>query len=142
LIAMSAPGTPVTLQIVRDGKNITLSTTIASPPPSTLDTPVVPSPERQIGLTYKTLTASSRLELGVAPETNGVVVTAVAPNSPADEANLFANDIIEQIGHKHITDADDASAALDAIRPDQVATIVVFRKVDGHGEEQAVDIKI
>jgi S1-C subfamily serine protease len=76
------------------------------------------------------------------PDVTGVLVSSVAPNSPADSAELLPNDIIESIDRHGVTSVDDVSSRLDALKPGDTSTVVVLRSEAGVLEEIALDLRI
>jgi serine protease Do len=50
--------------------------------------------------------------LGLGPDTKGVVVTEVEPNSVAVKAGLQPEDVIVEVDRKPVTSAEDVVAAL------------------------------
>ncbi len=58
---------------------------------------------------------------------DGVIVTGVAPNSPADKAGLKRGDIIVAVDDKKITDAREAMVAILSRRPGTTIALMVLR---------------
>ena len=105
-IASMAPGTTVHLKILRNGQERDVSVTLGELPEKTGQSGSSSSlsensPMR--GVQVDNLTPSVARELGVRPGTRGVVVTDVAPASPASDAGLRRGDIIEEINRQSVT---------------------------------------
>jgi serine protease Do len=64
------------------------------------------------------------------PDLPGVLVRAVEPDSPAARAGLRQGDLITAVAGNEITDADDLSAALDALPGGQTLALHVVRGTD------------
>jgi serine protease Do len=141
-IAATPPGQTVPITVVRDGKTITLNATVAAPPAQEADNPPGMPGRPKVGVTYRALTASDRQQLSLTPDVTGVLVSSVAPNSPADSAELLPNDIIESIDRHGVTSVDDVSSRLDALKPGDTSTVVVLRSEAGVLEEIALDLRI
>ena len=62
----------------------------------------------------KTNNADPNSPNGFIPEINGVVVTRVYPNTPAEQAGLRRLDVVTQIGGKRVERADDAQRIIDS----------------------------
>ncbi len=107
LVAEFAPGTTVSLSIVRGSgrltKRVKLSEypedEVAAAPGGQDDEPTV-----KLGLGVRTLTADERAEAGVS---GGVVVERIDRGSAADEAGLQRGDIILEVGDQKINNAAD-----------------------------------
>jgi serine protease Do len=65
------------------------------------------------------------------PEKPGVKITQVVPDSPADKADLWVNDIIIKIGEDDIKEFTDLQAALKKFEPGDRVELVILR-----GEEK------
>jgi len=60
------------------------------------------------------LTPDLRGQLNLPDNTSGAVITAVTPNSPADQAGLQQGDVLVGVGPQNVTSPDDAAAAIRA----------------------------
>lgn len=98
-IASMAPGIIGHLTILRDGKERNVSVTLGELPgkPGQNGPSSVGEDSLMHGVQVDTLTPSVAQGLGVNPTTKGVVVTNVAPGTPASDAGLQRNDVIEEI---------------------------------------------
>jgi serine protease Do len=110
-IVSLSPGDVATLDILRDGKPLTLKVTLGQRPENLAEQGGQSSgkaPEKSAlrGVTVQNLTADIRNQLGVSPETQGVVVSQVDPDSPAAEA-LQRGDVIESINRQPVHNVDD-----------------------------------
>ncbi|HJU12438.1 MAG TPA: DegQ family serine endoprotease [Candidatus Binataceae bacterium] len=105
MVAQSSIGQTVPLEIIRNGRHLTLHVRI-----SELHQTEVASAERsehspaKWGLAVQTLTPQIAQELGVA-EQRGVVVSGVLPDSPAADAGLQTGDVILRMDHNKVTSA-------------------------------------
>src|SRR5260221_11533300 len=85
MIASTTPGTPATLEILRNGQPQTVNVTLDQRPSNLSYTG---GPRRSLsegalrGVTVQNLTATLRKQLGVPAETHGVVVTGSRPRQP------------------------------------------------------------
>ena len=112
LLAMAAntnPGTPVTLDILRDGESKTVKVTLEQRPADLSyagGTRRSPSEGALRGVAVQNLTSALRKQLGVPQDVHGVVVTDVAPESPAAQY-LEQGDIILSINHHDVSSVTD-----------------------------------
>jgi serine protease Do len=141
-VANTNPGTPVTLEILRNGQQQTVSVTLEQRP-SNLSYAGGPrrSPNEGAlrGIAVQNLTADLRKQLGVPAETHGVVVTQVDPGSPAAEY-LTQGDIILSINHHDVNSVADfnklaaeakGQTLLRIMRQGQAAFVVIPDQAEG-----------
>lgn len=73
-----------------------------------------PSTQGVIGLTLAPLTPDARNQLNLSNDATGAVITAVAPNSPADTAGLQPGDLLVGVGPTDVNSPSDAVGAINA----------------------------
>jgi serine protease Do len=103
-VAQTSPGKTVRLKVVRDGHTQERSATLAELPEKA-GSAASAQPQTQgvlSGVEVQNLTPEIAQQLGISPETRGVVITEVAPASAAGAAGLKRGDVIEEIDHKPI----------------------------------------
>ena len=122
LVAVVAPGTTVEVEIVRDGRRMTIPVTlgeleaddaarIASLEPSGV--------AELLGIQVEAITQDMARELRTHDD-RGVVVTGVAEQSPAASAGIQPGDIIREVNRQTVENLDayeDATAALEDDEP-------------------------
>ncbi len=99
-VADTSPGKRVSLAVLRDGKRVPISVTLAERTPDAVQAaqrPVAPVSEVLAGLAVRDLTED---EMADAQVKGGVLVTDVKEGSVADGAGIQPNDIIEEVGGK------------------------------------------
>ena len=112
-IAQMAPGTPVKLQIWRNGATQNVSLNLGElPETAEKEGPGETSGGALEGVEVQNLTPDISQELNLAPGTHGVVVTSVDPSSPAAAAGLSRGDVIQEVNHKPITSTGEFQQAL------------------------------
>jgi serine protease Do len=62
------------------------------------------------------LTQDDRSQLNLPASASGAVISAVTPNSAADQAGLQPGDLLIGVGPQAVTSPDDAVAAIQAAR--------------------------
>lgn len=82
------------------------------------------APAVHVGLSYATIGDDEANEIGVE---GGVVVRAVAPDSPADRAGLRKGDVVTEIGDRRIRRAEDYRRALAAAKPGRELAVTIVR---------------
>jgi len=104
------PGTEVALDILRDGKTMTIHLTLGERPANLSATPGVgkaPSEGALRGITAQNLTPDLRDRLGLPPSVRGVVISELDPGSPAVQAGLQPGDVIESINRQPVNSVAD-----------------------------------
>ncbi len=114
LVASTAPGTKVKIEIVRDGKEKTLTATVGNQTAETAE--AAPSEEganllSKLGLTVQTLTPDLAKQLKVDVE-KGVAITDVTDGSLASLAGLQKGDVIVSADRQPVATVEDLQQAL------------------------------
>jgi serine protease Do len=109
-IATMTPGTNVHLKVDRGGQSRDVGITLGEAPAgkgmgSSPGAGAENTPMR--GVEVQELTADIRQQLGLNPDTKGVVVTAVPEDSPAAESGLQRGDVIEQVNRQPVNSVSD-----------------------------------
>lgn len=103
MVTNTSPSTAVTLDILRDGKPLTLKATLGERPANLsarAGLGKAPSEGTLRGITVQNLTPSLREQLGLPSSVRGVVISEIDPNSPAAQAGLQPGDVIESINRQ------------------------------------------
>jgi serine protease Do len=129
MVAQTALGRTVPVEVIRDGKHLTLSATIAQ----LKDTQVASAgagaePGSNWGLTVQDLTPEISQQLGLR-SSKGVVVRNVKPDSPAADAGLQPGDVILEVDNTKVSSADEfAAAARNVQKTKKSARLLVQRQ--------------
>ena len=139
IIASRKPGTTAMLQIVRDGRAMTVPVKLAERPPR--DNDVAPAedqpPQRNpgqpspLGLTVRNIDAELRQHLDLPAGTEGVVVSRVDPVSPAFDAEIQRGHILLEINRRPVKSADDYRRLMADVHSGDVLTLYVLRPGSG-----------
>jgi serine protease Do len=113
VIANIEPGHPVALSVLRDGKTMTLSPTIARLDDKDATQTARADKHGPLGLVVGPLTPDIADELSLPKSLHGVVVREVRDGSPAAEAGIQAADVIVQVDRKPVGNMDELRRALD-----------------------------
>jgi serine protease Do len=105
-IATKPIGSTAELTYLRDGKSQETPVKLEAPPGGNGDTATISGDSRFAGATAATLTPALAQELGLPFNAKGVVITAVANNSPADQMGLMAGDIVVSLNGTQIGNVD------------------------------------
>lgn len=90
-----------------------------------------------LGISMDELTADLATSLGFSG-TEGVIITEVTPESPAEEAGLKHGDIITSINRTPITDGNKLRNTVAVLRPGSEADVEIFRE----GQRKRVKVKL
>jgi serine protease Do len=117
LVAATAPGTKVQIDLLRDGKPITVTATVDKQTSEADATPTAPpesSPANRLdklGIAVQPLTPELARQLRIAV-TRGVVITDVNEDSPAGTAGLQEGDVIVEVNRTPVANPDELVQAL------------------------------
>jgi serine protease Do len=134
-IASRNPGTRVSLQVVRNGRAQPVVVQLAERPrreDDAGDQPEEPQsangaqPYRGIGLSVQDLTRQMSSRWKLPASLSGVIVTGVAPLSPADDAELQHGDVIIEINRTPIRTASEYRQLTATVRPGDVLTFCLY----------------
>lgn len=123
-------GSEVNLQVIRNGKTITLDATI-SEHPDTRKIASVNAPfenTKVVGLMVEEISPQIAHRLQLNTETNGVVITAIQPGSSADSAGLQQGDVISEINRQPVLNLEDYKSAISNLSDQQPALLLVNRQ--------------
>jgi len=134
LIANVAPASRVPIEVIRDGRRLTLTATVAQRPtdeelakingatpeggtfdPNDQNQPAVPAGQA-LGLSLQPLTAEIARAVNVPAGTRGLVVTAVDPSSDAGEKGIRRGDVVLSVNRQPVTTQAQVIAQVDAAR--------------------------
>jgi len=108
-VSQITPGTDIALDVLRDGKPMTLHVTVGE---FQKNTDVASNPDAEssrsgkLGLAISDLTPEARQQINAPDQLHGVVVQNVRPASPADDAGLQPGDIILEVDRHPTTSAN------------------------------------
>ena len=112
-VAQTAPGTSVSVKILRDGKSKVVDVTVKELPGSELASnknsdDADNATDALHGVGVADIDAAAKEKLSLPANVKGAVITEVDPNSPAFEAGLREGDVIVEINRKPVKSAQDA----------------------------------
>lgn len=142
VVANTAIGSRVPIEVVRAGKRVTLTATIGERPSeaSLLGQPDQVQPEdkgrkgdagaeaarKSLGLTLQAITPEIRRQLRLPDTVSGVVISEVNPSSNAAQEGLQRGDIIASINQQDIANPQQAADAVNAARKAGRDTVLMF----------------
>lgn len=146
IVATTPIGSTVPIELLRDGKRMTINATIAQRPSEAVvaqraglpanddDTPAddatkapgIEAAKASLGITLQPITAQLRQQLRIDDKVQGVVIAGISPSSDAAAKGLQRGDIILKIGQKPVTSPAEAAAAVDAERKAGKDTVLML----------------
>ncbi|HEY0105390.1 MAG TPA: Do family serine endopeptidase, partial [Rhizomicrobium sp.] len=144
LVADTPINKTVAVDLYRGGKRVTLKVTVLrlaeknAPPP-----PKAPPPAKVtlLGLSLGALDGAARGQFHIPGNVQGVLVTAVAAESPAGGANIRAGDVIAQVQDVPVRSPGDVGKLIDAARKAGKAVVAMLVKRGGDTAYVAVRLK-
>jgi len=146
IVATTPIGSTVPIELIRDGKRMTINATIVQRPsesvvaqraglPSNDDeqpaddatkAPGIEAAKASLGITLQPITPQLRQQLRIDDKVQGVVIAGISPSSDAASKGLQRGDIILKIGQKPVTSPAEAAAAVDAERKAGKDTVLML----------------
>jgi serine protease Do len=134
----------VPIKVWRDGKEVAKTIKIAEMPESKMlasadtglnDKGGAPKKDAetttQLGLGLAAITAESRQRFQLGDDVSGVLVTSVAPDSPAAEKQLTPGDVLLEVNQQEVKSPKDVVAKVDAARKANKKSVLLL--VQGQG---------
>lgn len=135
-VASNAPGSEVTLTVLRDNREQKIRATLGEFNPETKpgenDNGNAPNGSNgggKLGVNVEPLTPEIAQELGLRPGAQGVVIDSVEPSGPAAAVQLQRGDVIQEVNRQPIRSVDDLRAAIDK-NGDKPALLLINRRGD------------
>ncbi len=113
-IALAAPGSKHTLQLIRNGHKDNITVTIGEQPSNFGKGEITRnSPLKNMGLSLQNLTGDLAEHFGY-KRGQGVLITEVAPASPAAQAGLQAGQLIEEVNKQRVHNLTELQKAVQS----------------------------
>lgn len=125
VIADTAPGQRVTLKLIHEKKEQSVSAKIVELPEET-DNQRTESRDAEIGVRVQRITPEAARRLGLG-SSKGVLVMEVQPGSPADQVGLEAADVIREVNQRPVNNVSDFDRAVRQGRRGERILLLVQR---------------
>jgi serine protease Do len=132
-IASMAPGTEVTLTVLRDNREQKIRATLGEFSPETAqsedrsDTQPNAQGGGKLGVSVVPLTPEIAEQLNLRPGTQGVVVDSIDPAGPAVTAGIQRGDVIQEVNRQAVRSPEDLRSAIEK-NGNKPALILVNRR--------------
>jgi len=127
-VALTAPGSQKKLEIVRAGRQQTLTVEIGRLPQEQMAVLRTPHSVQELGLSVAESTPPLREQFGIESD-QGVVVTEVESGSVAAQAGIDVGTVILEVDRKPVRNAEEFTEAVAASKADKEVLLLV-RQVD------------
>jgi serine protease Do len=130
-VAEAKAGTPAKVQVLRNGRQLTLDVKLGERPQDIAEKLPPSEAERhaRLGIKVEDLTPDAARAMSLA-STKGVLVTEVTPGSPADDGGVQAGDVIREINHVPVSNANELMAIVHNLK----SSSNVLMKVERQGQ--------
>jgi len=125
-VADTAPGQKVTLKIIRDKSERSVTAKIGELPDEGDPLQQAESKDPEIGLRVQRITPEASRRLGLS-STKGVLVVEVQPGSPADAAGIEPADVIREVNQRPVNNVKDFEKAVRQVRRGDRILFLVHR---------------
>jgi serine protease Do len=128
-VGQMKPGSEVKLNVLRDGKSMTVPVTLeAMGSRDKVGNEVGENAQGKIrwGIGLADVTPEIRQQLQAPNSIHGAVIEQVKPGSPADDAGLRQGDVITQVNRKDVQDAAGVKDALSSVAKGQDALVLIW----------------
>jgi len=133
IVGQMAPGTKVSVKVLRQGAEKTYNVVLKAMP-SEDQAGLGGKPDQNAeesdaldGVTVGDITPGMRQELNLPPRLQGAVITALDPSTPAFDAGLREGDVVVEINHQPVKDAESAVEISKHIKSKQILLRVFSR---------------
>ena len=129
-VTKTAVGTTVTVRVIRDRREKDVTVTIGEQPDTT-QTAKAESGERDYafaGVAVQDLDRDTAHVLGIKGKAQGVVVTAVEPESGAEKAGVMRGDVIREINRQPVKSVKEFEQVSSAVKKGDTVLILINRR--------------
>ncbi len=126
MVAATTPETKAELQILRNGTSKKVHVNIGTMPDESQE-PEIVQEEAAWGLSVQNLTPEMAQRFGWDQNERGVVVTGVAPGSPAADGRIRPGDLIQEINRQRIQNMRDYTQAMAKSKESETLLLLVKR---------------
>lgn len=129
MISQERPGSKVNLEVMRDGKTMTIPVTVDAAHGRDSDSSATSTTghgKAHWGIGLQNVTPEMREQLQLPGEVHGVVITGVQPGSSADNAGLAPGDVIVEVNRHKVENSADVKRELDNAASGQDALVLVW----------------
>jgi serine protease Do len=139
-IADIEPGKKISVKVIRDGKEVTLTPTVEELEPEE-EKGEVASSDKDVGLSLTPMTPALARRYGYRT-TEGLLVTEVREYSEADKAGLTTGDIILEVNRRKVATVREFESVLKKTTSGDEVILLVRREGDGQSQDIILPMKV
>lgn len=149
-VADAEVGKAVPVTVLRDGKPVALSITLGrretaegdgTTPDAATPAPAAPAAKTVLGMKLTELTADKVTELGLPPDTKGLVVGEIDEASDAYDKGLRNGDVITEAGQQKVATLADLEARVQEAKDSGRKSLLLLIRRDGNPRFVAVTLE-
>lgn len=147
IVAETRVGEQVPVVVWRDGREQTVQVTVAELPSEQQQAAATPGPaQRQqlelsgLGLRIAPISPETRERFSLRAESRGVVITEVAPGSPAAEREIRPGDVIVEVQQERVSTPQEVQERLERLRRQGRATALLL--IEGPQGQRWVPLRL
>ncbi|MGL4811443.1 MAG: PDZ domain-containing protein, partial [Beijerinckiaceae bacterium] len=151
IVASTPVDKTVPVQLMRKGKEITLSIKIARLDETASNTPAArrppaatgdsQQPQKMLGMSLSEITDDLKRRFSIKDTVKGVLIVGVDPDSAASDKRLQPGDVIQEIGQESVSRPADVTARIDALKKEGRKS-ALFLVANAQGEVRFVALPI
>ena len=129
-VTKTAVGTKVTVRVIRDGHEKDLTVTVGEQPDTTKIAKAETGESDYVfaGVAVQDLDRDTAKELGIRGKGQGVLVTAVEPDSGAEKAGVMRGDVIREINRQPVKSVKDFEKVSSGLKKGENVLILIDRR--------------
>jgi serine protease Do len=143
-VAAVDPGQTAEVVVWRDGKEQRIQAEIGLMPTpervASTESGVEDTDQPRLGLALANLTPELRERMGVDADVEGVVVTEVVPDGPADAKGIQPGDVIVSVNREEVSEPADIVAAIREAHEEGAKSVLLYVSRDGNERFEAVPL--
>lgn len=125
IVASTPVGKTVTVKLLRNGKAVDRQVKVGEMEEKTVAASKVPS-QKSLGMSVQNVTPEIASDLHL-NKRSGVVVTRVEPGSPAADAGILTDDVIQEVNRKPVKDVEDFTQKIEKAK-DQDSILLFIQR--------------
>jgi serine protease Do len=127
LVAQTPIGDTVPVEVIRNGKHVTIQTKVAELKEEQLASAKSEEPGSNWGLQVQSITPDIANQLNL-NSNKGVVVRGVQPDSPAADAGIQQGDVVLEVNHAKVNSVDDFLSAAKQAKKDKNSALLLVQR--------------
>ena len=127
LVARTPIGKSVPVEVIRNGKHMTIQVKVAELKEEELASAKSEEPGSNWGLQVQSVTPEIANQLNL-NSTKGVVVRGVQPDSPAADAGVQQGDVVLEVNHSKVNTVDDFQSAAKQAKKDKKSALLLVQR--------------